>query len=87
MPSLSQPTIFSDESFFRCVSVVISRRSPARLLLPGGSETERKRNPDHWRGEIRRSGTLEAELVSVRPELEALPGRHPKRAGATPQRS
>jgi hypothetical protein len=31
--------------------------------------------------------TLEEELVSVRPQLEALPGRHPKRAGAMPSRS
>jgi CheY-like chemotaxis protein/HPt (histidine-containing phosphotransfer) domain-containing protein len=30
--------------------------------------------------------TLEEELVSVRPQLEALPGRHPKRAGALPSR-
>ncbi len=28
------------------------------------------------------AGTLEQELALVRPELEALPGRHPKRAGA-----
>ena len=31
--------------------------------------------------------TLEAELASVRPELEALPGRHPKRSGVLPSRS
>ena len=31
--------------------------------------------------------TLEEELVTVRPELEALPRRHPKRAGALPSRS
>jgi PAS domain S-box-containing protein len=34
--------------------------------------------------EIARS--LEQELAAVRPQLEALPARHPKRAGATPQR-
>jgi two-component system, sensor histidine kinase and response regulator len=28
------------------------------------------------------AGALEQELASVRPELEALPGRHPKRSGA-----
>ncbi len=31
--------------------------------------------------------TLEEELVSVRPQLEALPGRHPKRASALPSRT
>jgi len=31
--------------------------------------------------------TLEAELAAVRPQLEALPGRHPKRAGALPSRT
>jgi hypothetical protein len=29
---------------------------------------------------------LEEELQAVRPQLEALPGRHPKRAGAAPSR-
>jgi HPt (histidine-containing phosphotransfer) domain-containing protein len=29
---------------------------------------------------------LEEELAAVRPQLEALPGRHPKRAGAAPSR-
>ena len=29
---------------------------------------------------------LDEELVSVRPQLEALPGRHPKRAGSMPSR-
>jgi PAS domain S-box-containing protein len=31
--------------------------------------------------------TLEEELATVRPELEALPRRHPRRAGALPSRS
>ncbi len=31
--------------------------------------------------------TLEQELATVRPQLEALPRRHPKRAGALPSRS
>ena len=31
--------------------------------------------------------TLEEELASVRPQLEALPGRHPKRASALPSHS
>jgi len=31
--------------------------------------------------------TLEDELAAVQPQLEALPGRHPKRAGALPSRS
>jgi HPt (histidine-containing phosphotransfer) domain-containing protein len=37
-------------------------------------------------GAVEIARTLEEELVSVRPQLEALPGRHPKRAGALPSR-
>ena len=38
-------------------------------------------------GAVEIAHMLEQELVSVRPQLEALPGRHPKRAGALPSRS
>jgi PAS domain S-box-containing protein len=37
-------------------------------------------------GAVEIARTLEEELVSVRPQLEALPGRHPKRAGVLPSR-
>ena len=37
-------------------------------------------------GAVEIARTLEEELASVRPQLEALPGRHPKRAGAMPSR-
>jgi PAS domain S-box-containing protein len=38
-------------------------------------------------GAVELARTLEAELAAVRPELEALPGRHPARAGAAPRRT
>jgi HPt (histidine-containing phosphotransfer) domain-containing protein len=38
-------------------------------------------------GAVELARRLEDELAELRPQLEALPGRHPKRAGVLPSRS